>query len=490
MSTPALGPRPDFDLLRVPLLGALLRWRHVRLLLQLPLFALAVLLVLHGLYGPDLAPKNLATLLTWVHYRGLLVLVLLAAGNFFCLACPLLLARDLARRWFRPRFTWPRLLRNKWLATALFVLVLFGYELFSLWQTPAGTAGLLLGYFVAAFVIDCLFRHASFCKWVCPIGQFDFLASTLSPLEVQVRDLAVCDGCKTKDCIRGTPAPLPTPGADHRHPLPVVQRGCELALFVPRKVGNLDCTFCLDCVHACPHDNIGVVSRLPGSELWAEGSRSGLGDPHRRPDLAALAVAFTFGALVNAFGMVSPVYAFMRWLHELTGLSSRAGLLGTLYFLALVVEPVVLLGLAALATRGLTGDRRGLLALVTRYSASLVPLGFGIWLAHYAFHFLTGLLTVVPVAQNALLDLGMKGLGRPRWQLGGLPERFVYPLELGLLGLGLVGSCLVAWRLAARDGPSPLRRFLPWALLHLLLALAAGWLLSQPMEMRGTFLGG
>src|SRR5882762_8281062 len=122
--------RPGFDLLRVPLLGALLRWRHARLVLQLPLFALAVVLVLHGLYGPDLAPKNLATLLTWVHYRGLLVVAVLAAGNFFCMACPLLLPRELARLFVRPALVWPRALRNKWLAAGLFVAILFCYEYF------------------------------------------------------------------------------------------------------------------------------------------------------------------------------------------------------------------------------------------------------------------------------------------------------------------------------------------------------------------------
>src|SRR4051794_41048336 len=198
MSAPATA---GFDLLRLPLLGRFARWRHARLTLQLPLFALAAVLVLHGLFGPELAPKNLATLLTWVHYRGLLVLVVLAAGNFFCMACPLLLARDLSRRFFRPALTWPRALRNKWLAVGLFVAVLFGYEYFSLWRTPAGTAALILGYFAAAFVIDAVFRHASFCKWVCPVGQFNFVASALSPLEVRVRDQAVCDRCTTKDCI-------------------------------------------------------------------------------------------------------------------------------------------------------------------------------------------------------------------------------------------------------------------------------------------------
>src|SRR5262249_49613423 len=158
-----------------------------------------------------------------------------------------------------------------------------------LWQSPAGTAALILGYFGVAFVVDATFKHASFCKWVCPIGQFNFVASTLSPLEVRVRDHAVCAGCKTKDCIKGTPVPT-EPTQERRHALPVIRRGCELALFVPRKVGNLDCTFCMDCVGACPHDNIGVVARLPGSELYAEQSRSGVGEPHRRRDWAALSV--------------------------------------------------------------------------------------------------------------------------------------------------------------------------------------------------------
>src|SRR3954470_13685185 len=98
MSVPATA---GFDLLRLPLVGRFARWRHARLTLQLPLFALAVLLILHGLFGPQRAPENLATSLTWIHYRGFLVLVLLAAGNFFCLACPLLLPRELARLFFR-----------------------------------------------------------------------------------------------------------------------------------------------------------------------------------------------------------------------------------------------------------------------------------------------------------------------------------------------------------------------------------------------------
>ena len=36
------------------------------------------------------------------------------------------------------------------------------------------------------------------------------------------------------------------------------------------------------------------------------------------------------------------------------------------------------------------GNRRALLPLMVRYTYGLVPMGFGMWLAHYGFHFLTG----------------------------------------------------------------------------------------------------
>jgi polyferredoxin len=471
----------EFDLLRVPLVGAALRRPMTRAVARALLFTAAAVMILQGLFGTQLAPKNLATVVTWVHYRGVLVLVLLLFGNFFCMACPFMVARDLARRVLRPPLRWPRRLRNKWPAVVLFAGMLFAYELFDLWGNPWWTACLIAGYFGGAFLVDALFRHASFCKYVCPIGQFNFLSSMVSPLEVRVRQPGVCASCATLDCIRGSPA-----GSPER------KRGCEMALFQPRKVGNLDCTFCLDCVYACPHDNVGIVARLPGEEIAHGGFRSGLGRISRRADLAALGVLFSFGALLNAFGMVSPVYAVEEWLAGWMGVRAEWPVLGTLFVVALVVEPVILLGLAAAVTRRAAGRRERLIRVATRYSYALVPLGFGVWLSHYTFHFLTGMLTVLPVTQNLLQSLGWTALGEPNWRLAGLPAATVYPIEAGFISLGLLVSLGVAWRLVAADAPAPRRRhaFLPWALLLLTLAGTALWLLGQPMEMRGTMLRG
>jgi hypothetical protein len=485
--------RTSFDVLKVPLIGRFLRWRYSRIALQTPVLLLSLVMIGHAFWGPQLAPKNLAALLTWVHFRGLVVLVILLAGNLFCMACPFMLPRDLARRWFSPRWEWPRRLRNKWPAIALFVLVLFAYELFDLWSNPWWTGMLIVGYFAAALVVDSLFRRASFCKYVCPVGQFNFLGSTLSPLEVAVRDPGVCADCETKDCIRGRRAEndADTPAGKSKSQLPIIQRGCELALFQPRKVDNLDCTFCLDCVYACPHDNVGILARLPGEQLPVSGPRSGVGTVERRFDMTALATVFTFGALLNAFAMISPVYALERWVADLTGLNVEWPILLGLFAVALVLEPAILLGGAAVITRWGAGVREPVLAIVNRFARSLLPLGFGVWLAHYGFHFFTGFLTVIPVTQSAAENVfGIPLLGEPWWALGGLPESIVFPMELGFLGLGLLGSWMVGWAIARELAP---RRtwagFAPWGVLYLVLFIVAVWIMTQPMDMRGTFLG-
>lgn len=464
--------RRAFDLLDVPGLGRFLRWRHARTVLQIPLFLIAAVMIWDGLTGSPLAPKNAATVITWVHYRGFVTLALLVAGNLFCMACPFMLPRNMARKLFKPARMWPRRLRNKWVAIGLFVLFLFTYELFDLWATPWWTAWIIIAYFLGALILDSLFKGAPFCKYVCPIGQFNTVSSLISPLEVTVRDPNACVTCQTKDCIKG------------RDDLP----GCELWLFQERKVGNLDCTFCLDCVHACPHDNVGISLRTPGLELADDRRRSGIGMLSQRTDITVLISIFTFGALLNAFGMVSPVYAVQRWLSATLGLASEASILGLIFTIGLILEPLALLGLAAWSTRRLTRDATSIVMLVNRYAVALLPLGFGMWLAHYSFHFLSGFWSFLPVLRTILSDIGIPFAWVPRSGLGPLVDQpKIYPLELGFIGLGTVLALWTVSQIAERT--SPTRRWqagLPWGILIVLLAVSAIWLVGQPMEMRGT----
>lgn len=501
---PALGR----DLLAAPVIGSFLHWKHARTALQVPLLLLSLLVIADGFIGPQLAPENLAGVLAWVHWRGFLVLGLLVAGNLFCMGCPFMLPRRLAKRLLPANRSWPRRLRSKWLAVALLLVFFWAYEAFSLWSSPWLTAWVAVAYFAAAFVIDGIFQGAAFCKYLCPIGQFNFVNSLSSPLEIRVRQPDTCASCHTKDCIKGHHAAVarlapsgqhvppaarpPRSTAASGQPLPLLQNGCELWLFQERKVGNMDCTFCLDCIQACPRDNVGIISRLPMQELWSDPRRSGIGSFSRRPDLAALVLVLVFASFLNAFGMVGPFYPLADQLGLLLHTTSRVVVLLLMFTLGLVAAPLFAVTLAAWGTRLLTRTRESLFAVATRFSYGLAPLGFGMWLAHYSYHFLTGALTVVPVTQAVLAGFGIFLGGRePLWGLAAvLPLATIQIVQVLFVELGLAGSAVTMVAIA-RQGSGSNRRaiwaVLPWWLLALALCLLGAWLILQPMQMRGTF---
>ena len=481
-------PYPRRDLLRVSLLGRLARWKHGRSAMQVPLLMLAALVLYDGFFGPSLAPKNLAGVLPWVHWRGLVVLALLLAGNLFCMACPFMLPRRLGKKLGLDGHAWPRRLPGKWLAAGLLVAYFWGYEAFDLWASPWLTAWVVAGYFLAAFVIDAFFKGAAFCKHVCPIGQFNFVNSMTSPVEVAVRDPRTCLDCTTKDCIRGRVDPQTAA---------ITQPGCELWLFQQRKIGNMDCTFCLDCVRACPYDNVGVLYRNPLGDLTSTANRSGIGRLGERLDIAALILVLVFGSVVNAFGMVSPVYRLERWLAGVLGASSEPVVLGLIFVTGIAVIPAALTGIAAWASRQLAGAGAGparVVAIAARYIPALIPLGFAMWLAHYGYHFFTGALTIVPLAQSFLADMGIGILGEPRWDLAPiLPSKVIDYIEVAALGLGFYTSVAVARSIAAdvhADPAAARRAVVPWVILAALILGASILLMSLPMDMRGVSLPG
>ncbi|MBC7711690.1 MAG: hypothetical protein H7177_00020 [Rhizobacter sp.] len=413
---------------------------------QILLLVFSILLISEGLWGSAFAPKNLTTLFVWVHYRGLLVFLILLLGNFFCMSCPFIFVRNCLRVFISPKKLWPKKLQNKWAGIFFFTAVLFCYEYFHLWSQPAMTAYLIIAYFVVAIIIDLTFKKAAFCKYLCPIGQFNFLSSTISPKTVAAKNLSVCDSCTTIECLKGVVV-------ENK----IIKRGCETHLLMPKKIGNLDCTFCMDCVEACPYDNIALKSVTPTEELWSDHHRSGVGTLSKRPDILFLIIVFTFGALLNAFSMVAPAYELQSFFTDVFNIKSQFILLLIVFIIFLIAAPLIII----------PKKQKQLIP-------SLLPLGFSIWLAHYSFHLLTGIFTFIPLLTKISIPT----------QYMGMPVRLVTPIQYGFLILGFAGSIIVTFMM----NESKRIRF-RWISAHLIILLAAIWIMSLPMEMRGTFIG-
>ena len=465
------GAEPRRVPVRAPLRGEPVRpaaWRQSvfwRRPAQLIMLLAAIAVVVDGWFGPQVAPMNFAGVLPWIHWRALSVLALLVVGNLFCMSCPFILVRDFGRRFFPAKLRWPRQLRNKWLPAILLILYFICYEAFDLWDRPFTTAWIVVGYFAAALLIDGVFRGASFCKYVCPIGQFHFVSSLISPREIKVKSQATCQSCRTHDCIRGNEK----------------ARGCELYLFQPKKESSLDCTFCLDCVKACPHDNVSLLPVLPAKTLLDNSYRSSIGRLSKRTDFAALALVFVAGAFANAAAMVTPVMMWEHRWHARLGTHAMPFVVAAFMLATVVLVPVLAIGVCNRLNRYFGIDAAQAGDLTRRLIFTLVPLGFSMWAAHLLYHFATGWGELWPLVQQRLLNAPGQ-LGMP------LTPEWLTAAQILLLDAGLLLTLYVGWRIAQQAGKtmrSAIQLASPWAAMALALYCAGAWIVFQPMQMRG-----
>lgn len=481
-------PQPTIDVLKLPLIGRLLRWRWGRMVFQSLLLIVASLLLYDGFTGPQFAPENLSTVVTWIHYRGIIVFGFLLLGNLFCMGCPFTLPRTLAKRLAIRGERWPQVLRNKWLAIALLFFFFWAYEYFDLFASPLLTVWIIVGYFVASLVLEALFTESPFCKYVCPLGTFNFVSSTISPLQITVENRDTCRTCTGKECINGT-TNIGVPGNPVKQQGGLISSdsikvlGCGTELFAPQIDSNLDCTLCLDCARACPHENVILGFRNPLAEV-NEGAWS------QRWDLSLLVLIFTFSALGNAFGMVGPVFQLEAWLTNVLSVRDEALPLLIIFGMTNLIMPISFGLLAAWLSQTLARRDESLRVTLGRYVPAFSPLAFSIWLAHYGgFHFLGSAAAISPVFKNFLLDHNINWFGQPDWTLAAvLPINWLDPLEMGTILIGLMASLYVLNERAKRATPKRDKMLaqLPWMLLLIGLTIAAFYIFYLPMEMRGV----
>lgn len=353
-----------YDLMRIPAAKALLVNRWPQFLVRAIALAGFLLVITAGIFGTPVGSRNIAIVLVWIAWWALLILVAIPIlGRGWCTVCPIplpgewlqnraLLGPRNSRRSFGLGRKWPKALRNIWLQNGGFVLMaLFSVVILT---QPDATAIVLLSFIVIASGISLIYERRAFCRYLCPVGGFIGLYSQAAPIEIRVRDRSICASHRVKTCYTGNDQGF----------------GCPWGIFPGSLAKNTYCGSCLECLRACPKDNIAVNIRTPGKDLLQPGGRR---TDEAVKSFVMLGSAFVYGAvMLGPWGQLKTAAAnigTVPWLGYVLLLLSSILLLPGLFYL------VIRLGLYLVPTR--RTPRRQFID----FAYALVPIGLSAWIA-------------------------------------------------------------------------------------------------------------
>jgi hypothetical protein len=269
---------------------------------------------------------------------------------------------------------WPRRLRNIWLQNLAFTLVaLFSIVIIT---QPQVTAIVLAAFLFIALGAGLIFERRAFCRYLCPVGGFIGLYAQLAPVELRVKDSAVCADHTEKTCYTGSQDGY----------------GCPWQVFPGGLTKNTYCGTCMECLRTCPHDNIAINLRPFGADL---GVKSG-----RRMDEAFKTFIMLGSAMAYAAVLLGPWGA----------LKSAAYSLGSLdWFLYAGAFLIFIFGfvpglfyLAVSLSKRLAGSKQTTRREFTRFAYALVPLGLTAWTAFSLSFVFTNLSYLWPLLSDPL----------------------------------------------------------------------------------------
>ncbi len=467
--------RPDrFDLLSIPLIGAAFRSRVFRFVLQAVVVALFLLIIAAGLWGHQNPALNIAPILTWTIWWGMLIILILFAGKAWCYVCPW----DALAGWTEKlsfwrkqdeglslRWKWPRAVRNISIATILFVGLTWIELGFGVTMRPRVTAYLAIAMLLMAVVAALLFDRKSFCRYGCLVGRVSGLYALFASTEVRARDKGICKSCRSKECVRGSDTAY----------------GCPTMLYPGGLEVNTYCIQCMECIQACPHDNLTLNLRPWGTDLAARGKP--------RADEAYLALLML--AITGFHGLtMTPMWRrLVEGIQRVTSWQETAAF--SLGMALLMLTPVAVYAVLVGFSKRL-GDSAAASPLRYRdyfvqYAYALLPIALFYHIAHNLEHLLMEGPKVVAMISDPL-GRGWNLFGTAGWRIPPLISLDrLWIVQVFLVLLGHVYSLWVAQKTSLRlfgSTKAARRSQIPMLVGMIAFSVFSLWLLKQPMEMR------
>lgn len=418
------------NLYRVAWLRPLIESRWPQLLVRA--FALAgfVFAIAAGLFGSVVGSHNFAIIFVWIAWWSAFKLVFIPfGGRSWCSICPIPLPGDWLQqggiltkgRGLGLNLRWPKQLKGSWLQSAAFLLI----GLFSALTLtdPRVTGWVFLALFGMAIGMSLVFENRAFCSHICPIGGFSGIYAQTAPVELRVLDIEICTKHGDKSCYHACPWGL----------YPVALRD------------SAACGLCMECLRACPHDNLALNLRPFSADLGQSRTANRL-DSIRSLDAAFLALVMLGSVLTFAAVFVGP-WGWLKTAAFEIGSWGWWGYAAGFLALNLLVLPALFV-LAVWTGRQSSKVRLPLKREISNQSQSLLPLGLMAWIAFTVSFALPKLGYILGVLNDPF------GWG---WNLLGSSYTFWQPdvagfsslLQVALLLIGLFWSVKVAGELTA-----------------------------------------
>jgi ferredoxin len=432
------------DLLQVPIVRSALVSRWPQLIVRAITLAAFVFAIVAGLIGTPVGNHNFAIVFVWIVWWALLMLIAIPlTGRGWCSICPIPMPGEWLqngavlkpRPSTRPSVTgrrfglqrkWPRRFRNIWLQNIAFTFVAL-FSIVVLTQ-PSVTGVVLLVFWLAAVVTSLLFERRAFCRYVCPVGGFIGLYSQAAPIEVRVKDTAVCAAHTGKTCYTGNAKGY----------------GCPWNVFPGGLTKNTYCGTCLECLRTCPHDNIAFNIRSFGADLIQPSGRK-LDEAFKAFIMLGAAMIYSavllgpWGALKSAAYTVGSIE---WWLYAMSFLAAIFVVLPALFAIAIVIG------------RKLAQSKEGLKHTFIALAYALVPLGLAAWIAFSLSFVLANISYLWPVLSDPL-GQGWNLLGTADVAWTPYLTSIVPALQAIVLIGGLVWASITARRIAAEKQSEP-----------------------------------
>ena len=435
------------QLTRKPLFKSLLTGRWTQLLLRALMLAGLVFTILAGLLGTPVGSHNFAIIVVWIAWWTALKLIFIPfGGRSWCSICPIPLpgewlqrggiTRTVARR-FGLNLRLHRWLRGTWLQSGGFLLVgLFG----AVTLTSASiTAWVLLSALALATALSPVFERRAFCNALCPIGGFTGLYARLAPVELRVIDRPTCIAHRQKSCYDACPWGVYPFALKHNGP----------------------CGLCMECVRACPYDNLAINLRPFGADMQP---RNPL-----RIDEVFLALVMLGSVLLFSAIFLGP-WGDLKAAAYAIGQTEWFLLSGAFLAFLLVLFPAIFL-FAVRLSAGRSSKSIPLKTLLGKQAQLLLPVGLTSWVAFTISFALAKSSYVLPVLSDPF-GWGWRLLGNVQDASASLERAALTQL---LIALVICTGLFWTGRIARQQGA--LRGSLPVLLFCLLFSFVLLWLL-------------